>query len=120
VFGGWAGLVNRCSNRQIGLKNLKTFDYAERLENSRMLKFERPDFIREQLPKFERREFLRSVGLASSGWALGSCTSSNYGDDLYRLQLASAGKDVMWMPSSRAISMAMLKAAKTRSLRSCL
>jgi SAM-dependent methyltransferase len=29
------------------------------------------------------------------------------------LQLATAGKDVMWMPSSRAISMAMLHAAKT-------
>ena len=80
-----------------------------------MLKFERPDFIREQLPKFERRDFLRIAGLTASTLLLGSCTGTNYGDDLYRLQLASAGKDVMWMPSSRAISMAMLQAAKTEA-----
>ena len=80
-----------------------------------MLKFERPDFIREQLPKFERRDFLRIAGLTASTLLLGSCTGTNYGDDLYRLQLAIAGKDVMWMPSSRAISMAMLQAAKTEA-----
>jgi SAM-dependent methyltransferase len=53
------------------------------------------------------------VGFFASAWALGSCSSAHYGDDQYRLKLATAGKDVMWMPSSRAISMAMLHAAKT-------
>ena len=63
----------------------------------------------------QRRGFLRKAGLAFSSCTLISCVSTNYGDDLYRLQLASAGKDVMWMPSSRAISMAMLQAAKTEA-----
>ena len=58
----------------------------------------------------QRRGFLRKAGLTLSSCTLIACTSTNYGDDLYRLQLASAGKDVMWMPSSRAISMAMLEA----------
>jgi len=62
-----------------------------------------------------RRGFLRKAGLTLSSCTLIACTSTNYGDDLYRLQLASAGKDVMWMPSSRAISMAMLQAAKTEA-----
>jgi ABC-type uncharacterized transport system auxiliary subunit len=63
----------------------------------------------------QRRGFLRKAGFAFSSCTLISCASTNYGDDLYRLQLASAGKDVMWMPSSRAISMAMLQAAKTEA-----
>ncbi|MEY3603420.1 MAG: Release factor glutamine methyltransferase [Pseudomonadota bacterium] len=62
-----------------------------------------------------RRGFLCKAGLTLSACTLIACTSTNYGDDLYRLQLASAGKDVMWMPSSRAISMAMLQAAKTEA-----
>jgi len=56
---------------------------------------------------------LRVASLAPLGF-LGACRSTNYGDALFKLQLASAGKDVMWMPSSEAISMAMLRAADTQ------
>jgi len=51
--------------------------------------------------------------MVGGGGALAaSCSSTNYGDELYTLRLAAFGKDVMWMPSSRAISLAMLEAAR--------
>ena len=69
------------------------------------------------LQKFEplRRSVLSMAAWLTPLGFLGACRSVDYGDALYRLQLASGGKDVMWMPSSEAISMAMLKAADTRS-----
>jgi len=48
-----------------------------------------------------------AASLAGSG-----CSSTNFGDEQFNLRLATFGKDVMWMPSSRAISLAMLEAAR--------
>lgn len=62
-----------------------------------------------------RRSVLGGSALLCASWLLSGCRSALYGDALYRLQLATAGKDVMWMPSSQAISMAMLKAANTQA-----
>jgi precorrin-6B methylase 2 len=43
---------------------------------------------------------------------LGACSSKNYGDELYRLQMASHGKDVMWVPTKLDIAHQMLKMAE--------
>jgi precorrin-6B methylase 2 len=62
-----------------------------------------------------RRRLLRAVGVGMFGGGgafAASCNSTNYGDELYTLRLAAFGKDVMWMPSNRAISLAMLEAAR--------
>jgi precorrin-6B methylase 2 len=40
------------------------------------------------------------------------CASHNYGDEQYRLRMATAGKDIMWVPSKLEIVHKMLDAAQ--------
>jgi len=40
------------------------------------------------------------------------CATTNYGDDQFRLRMASAGKDIMWVPSKLDIVHKMLDAAR--------
>lgn len=46
------------------------------------------------------------------GLLLAGCASQNYGDDQYRLRMATAGKDIMWVPSKLEIVHKMLEAAQ--------
>jgi len=46
--------------------------------------------------------------------AISGCNNVNYGDDQYRLRWATAGKDVMWIPTRENVAVAMLEAAATR------
>lgn len=42
------------------------------------------------------------------------CTTSNYGDDQFKLSMASSGKDVMWVPTKVEMADQMLAMAKVR------
>jgi precorrin-6B methylase 2 len=43
---------------------------------------------------------------------LGGCASTNYGDEQYRLRMAIAGKDIIWVPSKLDMVHKMLDAAQ--------
>jgi precorrin-6B methylase 2 len=43
---------------------------------------------------------------------LAACASKNYGDDQYQLRMATAGKDIMWVPSKVDMVHKMLEAAR--------
>jgi precorrin-6B methylase 2 len=43
---------------------------------------------------------------------LGGCVGKNYGDESFRLTIASHGKDVMWVPTREKLVTEMLSAAK--------
>lgn len=43
---------------------------------------------------------------------LGGCASTNYGDEQYRLRMATAGKDIIWVPSKLDMVHKMLDAAQ--------
>jgi SAM-dependent methyltransferase len=70
-----------------------------------------------EMPELEYRLARRH---ALAGLLLGpvvatfGCTSVNYGDEQYRLKWATAGKDVMWIPTREHAAVAMLEAAATR------
>lgn len=56
----------------------------------------------------------RTLGIASAGMialGMGGCVTQNYGDGLFRLQMASQGKDVMWVPTRVEMAHEMLSAA---------
>ena len=50
------------------------------------------------------------IGIGSAG-----CATQNYGDSLFRLQMASQGKDVMWVPTKVEMAHEMLAAAGVKS-----
>ena len=54
-----------------------------------------------------------SAGMAAL--VLGSCASHNYGDSQFHLQMASRGKDVMWVPTKVEMAHEMLSAAGVKS-----
>lgn len=57
-----------------------------------------------------RRPWLAALGAFV---VLGAgCATTNYGDDQFRLRMASAGKDIMWVPSKLDIVHKMLDAAR--------
>lgn len=45
---------------------------------------------------------------------LSSCATTNYGDNQFRLSMASSGKDVMWMPTKVEMADQMLSLAQVR------
>jgi precorrin-6B methylase 2 len=53
---------------------------------------------------------LFAAGLLSGG--LAGCSTQNYGDDQFRLRMASHGKDVMWVPTKEHLVYEMLTAAR--------
>jgi len=63
--------------------------------------------------RIARRRALAGLLLGPVVATLG-CASVNYGDDQYRLTWATAGKDVMWIPTRENVAVAMLEAAATR------
>lgn len=52
------------------------------------------------------------IGLCS---LLAGCATQNFGDEQYRLRMATAGKDIMWIPSKVDMVHKMLDAAKVGS-----
>lgn len=62
------------------------------------------------MSSMRRRPWLLSAGLFAF-WGAG-CATQNYGDDQFRLRMASAGKDIMWVPSKLDIVHRMLDAAR--------
>ena len=50
--------------------------------------------------------------LLAATLVLGACASPNYGDEQYRLRMAIAGKDIMWVPSKLDMVHKMLDAAQ--------
>ncbi len=55
---------------------------------------------------------LRIVALAFGALSLTACVTKNYGDDKFHLQMASHGKDVMWVPTKVEMAHEMLAIAK--------
>lgn len=50
--------------------------------------------------------------LLAATLVLGGCASTNYGDEQYRLRMAIAGKDIIWVPSKLDMVHKMLDAAQ--------
>jgi precorrin-6B methylase 2 len=50
--------------------------------------------------------------LLAATLVLGGCASTNYGDEQYRLRMAIAGKDIIWVPSKLDMVHKMLDAAR--------
>jgi hypothetical protein len=55
---------------------------------------------------------LRMTLAALSSFILMGCVTKNYGDDKFHLQMASHGKDVMWVPTKVEMAHEMLAIAK--------
>jgi precorrin-6B methylase 2 len=55
---------------------------------------------------------LRIALLALGALSLTACVTKNYGDDKFHLQIASHGKDVMWVPTKVEMAHEMLAIAK--------
>jgi precorrin-6B methylase 2 len=55
---------------------------------------------------------LRMTFVAFSSFVLLGCMTKNYGDDKFHLQMASHGKDVMWVPTKIEMAHEMLAIAK--------
>ena len=55
---------------------------------------------------------LKLLFLLAAALALGGCASHNYGDEQYRLRMAIAGKDILWVPSKLDMVHKMLDAAQ--------
>ena len=49
--------------------------------------------------------------LLAAAFALTGCAATNYGDEQLKLSMASAGKDILWVPHKIAIVHKMLDAA---------
>jgi precorrin-6B methylase 2 len=49
-----------------------------------------------------------------TGFLISGCTFKNYGDEEFKLQIASHGKDVMWFPTKVEMTQEMFKMAKIR------
>jgi hypothetical protein len=52
--------------------------------------------------------------LLATALALGGCAATNYGDEQLKLGMATAGKDIMWVPSKIDIVHKMLDAAQVK------
>lgn len=61
-----------------------------------------------------RRQFLHRSALGPLV-GLAACSSTNYGDEQFRLVMATPGKDVMWVPTREEVAVAMLEAARVDS-----
>ncbi len=55
---------------------------------------------------------LRFFLIGSLVLVIAGCATKNYGDELFRLGMASHGKDVMWVPTKQHLVYEMLSAAK--------
>lgn len=62
------------------------------------------------LKRFPRFFLAGSLALAAAG-----CATKNYGDELFRLGMATHGKDVMWVPTKEHLVYEMLSAAKIQA-----
>jgi SAM-dependent methyltransferase len=62
-------------------------------------------------PKMNLLKPLKLLLLAAT-LVLGGCASTNYGDEQYRLRMAIAGKDIIWVPSKLDMVHKMLDAAQ--------
>lgn len=74
--------------------------------------------ILSRVDQTRRRLFSRSISVAFLGifsFGLAGCATQNYGDSLFRLQMASQGKDVMWVPTKLEMAHEMLIAAGVKS-----
>ena len=57
---------------------------------------------------------LRKTLLIFSLFGLTACATKNYGDDKFHLQMATHGKDVMWVPTKVEMAHEMLAVAKVK------
>jgi precorrin-6B methylase 2 len=57
-------------------------------------------------------KYIAAVSL--TGFLISGCTFKNYGDEEFKLQIASHGKDVMWFPTKVEMTQEMFKMAKIR------
>ena len=91
-------------------------DHRHPVGSNQVRLFSPPPSQTPPLPAAGRRRSLLAIAAslcaAFPAVLTSSCSSTNYGDEQFTLRLAAFGKDVMWMPSGRAISLAMLEAAK--------
>lgn len=58
------------------------------------------------------RRFFQALFILPSIGLIAGCVTTNYGDDQFRLGMATHGKDIMWVPSKIEIVHKMLEAAK--------
>lgn len=63
-------------------------------------------------PLCTQASLLRFFLIGSLVLAIAGCATKNYGDELFRLGMASHGKDVMWVPTKQHLVYEMLLAAK--------
>jgi len=70
-----------------------------------------PSSSPERLARRKRAGWRVNVFLAVASVVLAGCAIKNYGDQQFRLQMASHGKDVMWVPTKIDIAHEMLAAA---------
>jgi len=54
------------------------------------------------------------VAVCLTGFLISGCAFKNYGDEEFKLQIASHGKDVMWFPTKVEMTDEMFKMAKIR------
>jgi len=70
-----------------------------------------PSSSPERLARRKRAGWRVNVFLAVTSVVLAGCAIKNYGDQQFRLQMASHGKDVMWVPTKIDMAHEMLAAA---------
>jgi len=62
-----------------------------------------------------RARWTAKLSLSIVFFVLAGCATQNYGDDIFRLQMASHGKDVMWVPTKIERAHEMLSAANVKT-----